>query len=399
MLTCVHHLSDSSSSSPAKSHVKLASSMLSSSPPPRSSSRRSSFAFTSSPGGALSSIASSPPPSTPLDSPHRHLGLAFNNKDLLSVSAAAIPHIEHVNLEASSQSTTITIGQVVHIGRKLKKLEQQIRSNDNFDDDDDNDEECFKLVTIPKAAKHASRHHCSLKLHESSDADGIMKLDIQVLGQNGMQLEGVKIATGSKSITVSEGETVLLGFYTDFDVKVICKRFKDSRRARHVIADTSASTKRREQEQQQQQAVEEQLPAVPTSEATLGLDLEMDLEEDDDEEDYVADEDKAVPVIPSVYKRASSSIPLSSSSSVASSPASLSHKKRQTSRESSHQPAAVKRARLNSEIRSSPSSSSSPAPSPYAHQDDDGYPPEDSSESEDEEAMERRKEGECNNAR
>lgn len=387
MLTCVHHISDSSSSSPVNPHVKLASSMELASSPPRSSSRRSSFAFTSSPGGpgALSSIASSPPPSTPLDSPHhpRHpLGLSFFNKDVLSVSAAAIPRIEHVNLEASSQSITITIGQVVHIGRKLKKLEQKIRSNDNFDDND-NDEECFKLVTIPKAAKHASRHHCSLKLH-TTDADE-MKLDIQVFGQNGMQLEGVKIPTGSKSITVTEGEAVLLGFYTDFDVKVICKRFKDSRQARHVTADTASMR------QEAQQAVEEHLPAVPTSEATLGLDLEMDLEEDDGEED-LGDEDKAVPVIPSVCKRASSFIPLSSS--VASSPASISHKKRQTSRESSHQPAAVKRARLSSEIRSSSPSSSPPAPSPYAHQDDDGYPPEDSSESEDEEAIERRKEGE-----
>jgi len=256
----------------------------------------------------------------------------------------------------------------------LKKLEQQIRND--LESHRENEDDVVKLVTIPKAAKHASRHHCSLNLHKSSN--GQLQLDIEVLGQNGMQLEGSKIPTGMKSIQVTEGETILLGFYTDFEVKVICK----NRAKKHVILNNASITRL------QQEAEEQSLPPVPTSEATLGLDLEMDLEEDEDEE-YAKAESKevSVPTVNEVYRRASISLP----SSVASSPVSVAYKKRQASRESSHQPVAIKRARLSSEVISR---SSSPAPSPYAHQDDDGYPPEDSSESEDEEAVERRKEGE-----
>lgn len=351
--------------------------MLSSSPP--RSAARSSFAFTSSPAreeaGLLSSVASSPPPATPHDSP-RHLNpfkkaLAISARS--SVLPSAISSIEYVNLEASNETITITIGETVHIGRKLKKLEQKLR------DDDAYSQGAVKLVTIPKAAKHASRHHCSLTLSRSNDGD--LSLDIEVLGQNGMQLQGVKIPTGNKTLRVGEGETVLLGFYTDFSIKAVCKAKVDA--GRHVIPQTTAHPKH--------QQADEQLPPVPTSEATLGLDLEMDLEDEDDEEaeaEGVVDAVKPS-FITSANTSASRRSSISMSSSVPSSPVSVTayNKRRRASRESSHQPA-VKRARFSSEVRSSP------APSPYAHQDDDGYPPEDSSESEDEEALERRKEGE-----
>lgn len=260
------------------------------------------------------------------------------------------------------------IGEKVHIGRKLRKLEESIRKSIDCEEDS------IKLVTIPKAAKHASRHHCSLKLHESNEL-GKYKLDLQVFGQNGMQLQGVKIPQGQKELQVTNGDIISLGFFTEFEVKVVCQA--------HVTASA-----REEQE-------ESTLPLVPTSEATLGLDLDLDSEHEDgekkiepeqaeenvDEEEEGEEEEEEQQVdIKSMSRKSSSS-----HASIASSPASVSAKRRQDSRESSHQP--VKRLRLSSEVRSSP------APSPYAHQDDDGYPPEDSSESEDEAEIERRKEG------
>lgn len=254
------------------------------------------------------------------------------------------------------------IGQTVHIGRKLKKLEESIRSSSEQQDG------TVRLVTIPKAAKHASRHHCSLTLHK--EEDGRLRLDIDVLGQNGMQLEGVKIPHGEKQVVVINGETVLLGFYTDFNVKVICE---DAPQAKHVISHRVRETT-------------EQLPPVPTSEATLGLDLEMDLDDEDEDAEVEVEEDadQEQEKLAMFAEVAEQRLPIKLESA-ASSPmtASSASKKRQGSRESSYQP--VKRARLTSEIRSSP------APSPYAHQDDDGYPPEDSSESEDEDRVERRK--------
>lgn len=252
------------------------------------------------------------------------------------------------------------IGQAVHIGRKLKKLEESIRNSL------EQREGIVRLVTIPKAAKHASRHHCSLTLHK--EEDGRLRLDIDVLGQNGMQLEGVKIPHGDKQVVVNDGETVLLGFYTDFNVKVVCE---DAPQAKHVISHQARETT-------------EQLPPVPTSEATLGLDLEMDLDDEDEDAEVEEDADQEQEKLAMFAEVAEQRLPIKLESA-ASSPmtASSASKKRQGSRESSYQP--VKRARLTSEIRSSP------APSPYAHQDDDGYPPEDSSESEDEDRVERRK--------
>lgn len=254
------------------------------------------------------------------------------------------------------------IGECVHIGRKLKKVEETIRNAPRHQDLH------FKLVTIPKAAKHASRHHCSLVLRPNEDDNIRLTLDIQVLGQNGMQLEGVKTPNGEKQVQVQEGDTVTLGFYTDFDVKVVCQ----SRVAKHVTKQ-EATTDRIEH-----------FPTVPTSEATLGLDLEMDLE-DAVEVEAEEEEQKPVAIAKEVKPK-----PVMKMISAPSSPAPVAFmqsasKKRQGSRESSIQPA--KRAQLSSEARSSP------APSPYAHQDDDGYPPEDSSESEDEERIERRKNG------
>jgi len=273
--------------------------------------------------------------------------------------------IEHVNLEVSSQTITVLIGQTIHIGRKLKKLEENIRSSTVHQSGQ------AKLVTIPKAAKHASRHHCSLTLHKEEDG---LRLDIEVLGQNGMQLEGRKIPSGQKQVAVKDGEVITLGFYTDFDVKVVC----DNTQAKHVTIREAT------------REATEQLPPVPTSEATLGLDLEMDLDDEDAEAD---EEEDAQEVNMSLIADAAQQrlpVKLESAASSPMAPMSASQiamKRRQGSRESSYQP--VKRARLSSELRSS-----SPAPSPYAHQDDDGYPPEDSSESEDEDRVERRKNGE-----
>lgn len=230
--------------------------MLSSSPP--GSAR--SFAFTSSPARDTSSIASSPPPATPKDSPRQnHL---YENALCLEAPSEECD-IEHVNLEASSQTINIVIGQTVHIGRKLKKLEERIRSESS------NWNTPTTLVTIPKAAKHASRHHCTLTL---SKAENGLRLVIAVLGQNGMQLEGVKIPCGEKQVEVPDRGIVTLGFYTDFEVNVMCEAIQTQHVTKQVVREAT-----------------EQLPIIPTSEATLGLDLEMDLE---DEEDAGAEEDQ-----------------------------------------------------------------------------------------------------------
>lgn len=159
------------------------------------------------------------------------------------------------------------------------------------------------FVVLPKAAKHASRKHATVKI-----CDEIVI--IHALGQNGVLIDGETLAEGeSQDLRIDEVEAgFVIGFYSDFQLRL----------------DIGESTQHR-------LAQKPALEADPTSEATALMDL-----------------------------------PSSPSWSRAASP-------------EAQRP--TKRANMGSLSRAS--SEAVPSSDPYAHQADNGYPPESSDESED----------------
>jgi predicted component of type VI protein secretion system len=175
--------------------------------------------------------------------------------------------------------------------------------------------ETTTYVVLPKAAKHASRRHCTIAFHGES-------FSIIAFGQNGVLLDGQTLSNGeAKTLSLAScAGSFLLGFYSEIEVTI------------REAADTSAGDR--------DQAISARGDLVdPTSEATQMLDLP--------------------------------SSPLSEA---------------EPSRRTSPEPRPVKRVKRDSGFgRLSRASSEVALPSsdPYAHQEDNGYPPESEDESED----------------
>lgn len=140
------------------------------------------------------------------------------------------------------------------------------------------------------------------------------------MGQNGMLVQGTKREKGNIDVSVNEEEEIVLGFYSGYEVTVVCSAEAD--RHRDYKQDTLA------------------ILAHPTSEATIPLSSDLVTMEDllSDEGEEEEEEELVKPP--------------------------------------------AKRLRITESISSARSRSSSAAPSPYAHQEDDGYPPSDSSDNE-----------------
>lgn len=179
----------------------------------------------------------------------------------------------------------------------------------------------MKKVILPKAAKHASRRHCRVWLETLEG--GETQLVVDVMGQNGMLLDGEKVAQGENRIVIAPARNCIsLGFYSGVEVSL------------NILNATAKSRTVPPQEYEE---------STLTSEATLLLDLASS---------------------PASHRLRSSSLPAE-----------------EQSQEEAPRPA--KRQKQDRMARSS----SVAAPSPFAHQDDDGFPPESSSEEEEEEEM------------
>jgi len=175
---------------------------------------------------------------------------------------------------------------------------------------------------LPKAAKHASRIHCCAQLSRDGEDSDKLVLKVEIIGQNGMLVQGAKKEKGEAYITVGEGEHVVLGFYSGYELTIVC----------------SAEAQEPKNNRRECQAIS----AHPTSEATMPLSSDFtpmeDLLSDEGEEEEEEEEELVRPP--------------------------------------------TKRLRVTDSLSSVRSRSSSAAPSPYSHQEDDGYPPSDSSSDE-----------------
>lgn len=183
-----------------------------------------------------------------------------------------------------------------------------------------------RLLRLPKAAKHASRIHCCLQLAANEEDHDSLAMKVEIIGQNGMLVQGAKREKGHVQISVKEGEEVVLGFYSGYEVTFTCLADEvDDNQPRNNKRNILA------------------VSAHPTSEATMPLSSDStpmeDMLSDEGEEQEEEEEELVKPP--------------------------------------------KKRLRVTESVSSARSRSSSAAPSPYAHQEDDGYPPSDTSSDED----------------
>lgn len=208
----------------------------------------------------------------------------------------------------TGERISIGIGEKVYIGRKLEKLANTA-------------ERSTRLLRLPKAAKHASRIHCFISLSRDAEDNGRLAMRVEILGQNGMLVQGRKKEKGDVCISVKEEEEVVLGFYSGYEVTMIC---------------SPAEAQEPRIKKREIQAIS----AHPTSEATMPLSSDFTPMEEDLLSDEGEDEEEELVRPP------------------------------------------TKRLRVTESLSSARSRSSSAAPSPYSHQEDDGYPPSDSSSDE-----------------
>ena len=295
----------------------LPSSSAASSSPIRAGCRENSLVFQSSSPACLR-------PSSPPASPASHIKTSSN----IAIAADG----QKTNLQASvldivslCDRVDIVTGETLHIGRKTEAMPFASARDQHI-----------KRVQLPKAAKHASRHHCSVKTLISPE-NSRLEMHLDVLGQNGMQWEGIKIAKGLVIVEVKPDQEARLGFFSGFEI---------------ILKIHSAST----------------TPVGKTAHNSFDLESESSCQDGAaPSSDMIQNTASSVTSLPSV-----TSSPLSS---VVSSPAGDCDGARPN-----------KRRRLFS-LPKSHVESSGQSPSPYAHQDDDGYPPESSDEEDGTDAM------------
>ena len=223
-------------------------------------------------------------------------------------------HATIIDVTSSSERVNIVIGETLHIGRKAEAM--PISSSSQAP---------CRVIRLPKAAKHASRHHCSVTLTESADEKGTigLHLTLTVLGQNGMQLDQNKVSQGLHTVKILQDKEISLGFFSGFVV---------------VVKTRSVLEQAKQAEQTANAPVFHASTVAPIEETTSILS----------------------------YETASSSVSSSPLSSAPSSSVADNESPRPSKKRRRHSIAFM--------------TSESPAPSPYAHQEDDGYPPESSDE-------------------
>lgn len=177
------------------------------------------------------------------------------------------------------------------------------------------------FVVLPKSAKHASRTHCTVSVGQES-------VVIHALGQNGVLIDDETLSEGDeRNIPISELEKqgFLLGFYSEVEVRL---HLGCATSPQHLVDESSSL-----------------LEADPTSEATQLLDLPSS---------PVWSRTASSPGV----KRTAKRLKLDSDTSSV----------------------------VGKQFRAASSDAEAalvPSSDPYAHQEDNGYPPESSDESED----------------
>ena len=213
-------------------------------------------------------------------------------------------------------------------------------------------------LRLPKAAKHASRHHCTVRCEQSKTSTDRV-LHIEVFGQNGMLCQGETIACGEHHIPVKALDTVFLGFYSDYEIVV-------------TLGDQSCppSTARLEHIQQ---AAFSDVDNLTSDTAPLESEMQSEIGNSDalDLLHLFSSPAKSEVSLLSAHSSPLSIVSANNSPQKSLSPVVADRRQRDLS---DHHTDKRQRTLLHR--------SSSAAPSPYAHQEDDGFPPESSDEEE-----------------
>lgn len=276
----------------------------------------------------------------------------------IHVKDVAVPkRLERMDMKGVSHDIRIRKGDIYHIGRKLTSSSLKSPLSEGT------------LLRLPKAAKHASRLHCTIAWQADTSSVDIANLHIDVLGSNGMVVNGRNKKQGSHFEKLpADGRALILGFHSGVEINLY--RASDEHPPTPSAEDTSLSARESE-------------TSHPTSEATEQYpDLDSLFSDGIGDDDPQLDGAPEADVVQTKRVRRAASIAMSLDSSplsVASrcepgSPASPTnsamHRKRSAS--PPYEAFSIKRQKARS---SSPISA-------YAHQEDDGYPPESSEDEE-----------------
>ncbi|KAI5475958.1 Rho GTPase activation protein domain containing protein [Pseudohyphozyma bogoriensis] len=187
----------SSSSSPFGTN-RLAAYHAPSSPGPSSK-------LPTSPSRGLLASSSSVPPSSPSLRP---VSLTPRGQtttpELATIDATGEPHDEPLSLRLER-------GTVMQFGRKAKKPTATL-------------DETTLAVRLPKAAKNASRLHCTARISSEASEVDFLTVEVRVLGQNGMKIDGKLWRAGETALLPCEaGQRVELAFWGWTSVLIVAE--------------------------------------------------------------------------------------------------------------------------------------------------------------------------------
>ncbi|KAK4048048.1 hypothetical protein OIO90_005949 [Microbotryomycetes sp. JL221] len=138
----------------------------------------------------------------------------LSSDSLESTTSYIEPTIVSINPQ---QTLSIERGTVMQFGRKVKRRAVAVQAFDKVDQ--------IHSIVMPKHAVHASRLHCIVRLqhlwqdsdtqNQSNQADIKYTLNVAVLGQNGIKINGKRWRRGATaSLPVKAGQHIVLDFYS-----------------------------------------------------------------------------------------------------------------------------------------------------------------------------------------